>query len=83
MKKIFLFIAITVAVIAVGCCSTKMDTRDYAYEAYCNDIWENFPEYYDSVLMYDEEYNQYVLEHGEFWEDYNLSTEPWDKECED
>ena len=62
-----LFIAITAAVLAMGCQPTKVAERDYAYEAYCDSIWENNPNYYLDVLCETEEYIEYVNIHGQWW----------------
>ena len=68
MKKIILFIAAVAAIVAMGYCSTKESTtRDYAYEAYCDSIYEADPDYYLDVLSETEEYCSYVEKHGEWW----------------
>lgn len=67
MKKIIIFIAISVAVIVMGCGPTKVDTRNYAYEAYCDSIWEANPDYYIDVLCETDEYRTYIEEHGLWW----------------
>lgn len=74
MKK-FTFIAITAMVIAViaGVLSTKVtaatqqDARNYAYEAYCDSIYEADPDYYLDVLTETDEYQEYLEIHGEWW----------------
>lgn len=63
-----LFIAIAAAAMAMGSCSTKESTnRDYAYEAYCDSIYEANPDYYLDVLSETDEYCSYIEEHGEWW----------------
>lgn len=70
MKKIFLFIAAVAVIVAMGSCSTKESTpRDYAYEAYCDSIYETDPDYYLDILCETDEYCSYVEEHGEWWND--------------
>lgn len=71
MKKMILFIAIAVAAVAMGCKPTKVadDTRNYAYEAYCDSIYEADPDYYLDVLCETDEYCSYIEEHGEWWND--------------
>lgn len=70
MKKIFLFIATVAVIVAMGSCSTKESTtRDYAYEAYCDSIYETDPDYYLDILCETDEYCSYVEEHGEWWND--------------
>lgn len=68
MKKIIIFIAISVAVIVMGCGPTKVDTRNYAYEAYCDSIWKVDPDYYLDVLVEGDEYCTYIEEYGQWWE---------------
>lgn len=67
MKKIFPFIAAVVAIAAIGASSTKESSRDYAYEAYCDSIYEADPDYYLDVLAESDEYCNYLEEHGEWW----------------
>lgn len=43
------------------------DHRNLAYEYYCDSIWENDPNYYEDVLMENDEYINYIDEHGEWW----------------
>lgn len=65
-----LFIAITAAVLAMGCKPTKVaDIRDYAYEAYCDSLWDANPEYYQDVLIETDEYCSYIEKHGCWWEE--------------
>lgn len=69
MKKMILFIAIAVAVVAMRSCSTKESTpRNYAYEHYCDSIWVANPDYYLDVLCETDEYCSYIKEHGEWWD---------------
>ena len=69
MKKIMFFIAIIVAMVAMGCKSTKVadNTRDFAYEAYCDSIYNADPDYYLDVLMETDEYCTYSEKHGQWW----------------
>lgn len=70
MKKTFLFIVVAVAAITMGCNPTKVDnTRDYAYEAYCDSVWQANPDYYLDVLCGTDEYCTYCEEHGKWWND--------------
>lgn len=60
----------TVAMIiiaAVGSCSCQKSTRDYAYEAYCDSIWENDPDYYLDVLVTTDEFQDYIEANGRWW----------------
>lgn len=66
----FVFIVIVSIMVAVGSCSNQKsnnDTRDYAYEAYCDSIWEANPDYYLDVIMEQDEYCTYIEEHGTWW----------------
>lgn len=68
MKKMILFIAIVAAIVAMGFLPTKVaNTRDYAYEAYCDSLWESNPDYYMDVLAESDEYCVYIAEHGKWW----------------
>lgn len=70
MKKIILAIVTAVAAITIGCTSTKVsDTRNYAYETYCDSIFEADPDYYLDVLCETNEYCIYIETHGQWWED--------------
>lgn len=68
MKKIFLIIAVAVAAMAMGSCSTKESTRDLAWEAHCDSIWEASPDYYLDVLCESDEYCTYIEENGPWWD---------------
>lgn len=69
MKKILLSIAAVAAIVAMGSCSTKESTtRDYAYEAYCDSIWQADPDYYLDVLVEGDEYQYYIEQNGQWWE---------------
>lgn len=69
MKNIIIFIITVVAMVMMGCQPTKVaeDIRDYAYEAYCDSIYEADPDYYLDVLAESDEYCNYLEEHGEWW----------------
>lgn len=41
--------------------------RDLAYEAYCDSIWENDPDYYMDVLMETYKYTNYINTYGAWW----------------
>lgn len=71
MKTIIIAIVTLVATATIGCRPTKVanDNRDYAYEAYCDSIWEANPNYYLDVLVEGDEYCTYIEEHGEWWEE--------------
>ena len=43
-------------------------TRDYNYEKYCDSIYEVNPDYYLDVLIETDEFQNYIDEHGEWWE---------------
>lgn len=42
-------------------------TRDYAYEAYCDSIYEHDTMYYIDVLTETPEYQDYLEKHGVWW----------------
>ena len=50
-----------------GCSPTKVDTRDYDYEQYCDSIWEADPDYYMDVLVEGDEYQNYIEQNGEWF----------------
>ena len=53
----------------MGSCSCqKSTTRDLAYEAYCDSIWANDPDYYLDVLCETDEYCTYIETNGEWWD---------------
>lgn len=54
--------------ITISCSCTTDTTRDYVYEAYCDSIWENNPDYYLDCLVETNEYQQYIKQHGYWWE---------------
>lgn len=43
------------------------DTRDYAFEHYCDSIYEVNPDYYLDVLVETDEFQNYIDKHGEWW----------------
>lgn len=45
------------------------EQRDLQYEAYCDSIWENNPEYYQDTLVETDKYQNYIDEHGIWWEE--------------
>lgn len=68
MKKILLVIATVISIVAMRCSSTKVsDTRDLSYEAYCDSIWDNNPDYYMDVLVETDEYQSYIEANGRWW----------------
>lgn len=69
MKNIIvLAIAAVAAIVAMGSCSCqKSNTRDYAYEAYCDSIWNADPDYYMDVLVEGDEYQDYIAQNGQWW----------------
>lgn len=69
MKNLILTALAILGMAIAGCQSTKVAERDYAYEAYCDSIWEADPNYYLDVLVESDEYCAYIEEHGQWWED--------------
>lgn len=80
MKKTILLTITLVAIVMVGCSSTKVSStdtvhpnlngqRDYIWENYCDSIYNNDPDTYLDVLMETDDYQEYLDIHGEWWED--------------
>lgn len=71
MKTIIITIVALVAIATMGCKPTKVAdaTRDLAYEAYCDSIYDADPDYYLDVLCETDEYCTYIEEHGVWWEE--------------
>ena len=68
MNNITTIIIAIAAIVVIGCRPTKVaNNRDYAYEAYCDSIWEANPNYYLDVLVESDKYCTYIEEHGEWW----------------
>ena len=66
--KNLIFAALAILGMAfAGCQSTKVAERDYAYEAYCDSIWEADPDYYLDVLVESDEYQNYIEQNGEWF----------------
>lgn len=68
MKKSIFFVVLMLVISIVTGCTCQSSTRDYAYEAYCDSIWENDPDYYSDVLCETDEYLEYVKTHGAWWD---------------
>lgn len=47
--------------------SIRNNTRDYAYEHYCDSIYITDPDYYFDVIQESDKYNDYLDKHGEWW----------------
>lgn len=69
MKNLILTALAVLGMAFAGCSPTKVDTRDYAYEAYCDSVYEADPDYYLDVLCETDEYCQYIETNGQWWED--------------
>lgn len=68
MKYIpFISIVVLIAGATMGSCSAQKSTRDYAYEAYCDSIWANDPDYYLDVLCTTDEFQEYIEANGQWW----------------
>lgn len=68
MNNITTIIIAIAAIVVIGCKPTKVaNNRDYAYEAYCDSIWEANPNYYLDVLVESDKYCTYIEEYGEWW----------------
>lgn len=67
MKKLLILVAIISITATLGYSIKEATTRDYAYEAYCDSIYEADPEYYMDVLVEGDEFQCYIEEHGKWW----------------
>ena len=67
MKNLVLVALVILGIAFAGCSPTKVDTCDYAYEAYCDSIWENNPDYYLDVIVESDEYQNYIEQNGEWF----------------
>ena len=67
MKNLILIAMVILGIAIAGCGPTKVDTRDYDYERYCDSIWENNPDYYLDVLVESDEYQNYIEQNGEWF----------------
>lgn len=47
--------------------TTSNTTRDYQYEHYCDSIYDTNPDYYHDVLVETDSFQNYIEEHGEWW----------------
>lgn len=43
-------------------------TRNINYEHYCDSIWITNPDYYLDVLVETDEFQNYIEEHGQWWD---------------
>lgn len=68
MKHLFIVALAILGIAFAGCQPTKVTERDYAYEAYCDSIWENDSVYYLDVLVETDEYQNYMENHDEWWD---------------
>lgn len=67
MKHLFIVAFAILGMAFAGCQPTKVAERNYAYEAYCDSIWEANPDYYMDVLMETDEYQSYIEANGQWW----------------
>ena len=67
MKNFALVAMVILGIAIAGCGPTKVDTRDYAYEAYCDSIWKNNPDYYLDVIVESDEYQNYIEQNDEWF----------------
>jgi hypothetical protein len=67
MKEILIITSIVLGIIGVDACSRQMSTRDYDYERYCDSIYIHDEDYYFDVLMETDEYQDYIEQHGAWW----------------
>ena len=67
MKKLLILIAIVAIVATLIHSIIEANTRDYAYEAYCDSVYKADPEYYYGVLVKTDEFQYYIEDHGKWW----------------
>jgi hypothetical protein len=67
MKYIIIVVIGILGISLTGCQPTKVAERDYAYEAYCDSIWSVDKDYYMDVLVETDEYQDYLEQHGKWW----------------
>ena len=67
MNKTILVAVMALGAVLAGCQPTKVAERNYAYEAYCDSIWEANPDYYLDVLVESDEYQNYIELNGQWW----------------
>lgn len=68
-KNIIIVVLLLLVGVLTGCQSTKVIERDYSYEAYCDSIWKNNPNYYMDVLVETDEYCTYIEKCGIWWKE--------------
>lgn len=72
MKKnlptIILIVLFLASCVTLCCTDDKQSTRNIAYEEYCDSIFYNDPDYYLDVLVETDEFQEYIKEHGQWWE---------------
>ena len=66
MKTIVIIVIAILGIAFAGCETTKV-SRDLAYEAYCDSIWDNDEDYYLDVLEESDEYQTYIETNGIWW----------------
>lgn len=65
MKNVLLCTLALIVASCAGCAPHQ--SRDIAYEHYCDSIWENNPDYYVDVLAETGQYQEYIAQHGTWW----------------
>lgn len=69
MKHLFIVALAILGIAFAGCKPTKVaETRNIAYENYCDSIWDADPDYYLDVLVESDEYQTYIEANGLWWE---------------
>jgi hypothetical protein len=68
MKDIIIGIVLAIPFIATHACNEKSASpRDYEYERYCDSLYIYDEDYYFDVLEETDEYQDYIKEHGAWW----------------
>lgn len=71
VQQILYGIAIILAILIIFIIGSKQknnSARDYEYEHYCDSIYEANSDYYLDVLVESEEFQNYLDNHGIWWE---------------
>lgn len=68
MKHLSIVALAILGIAFAGCQPTKVsETRNIAYEHYCDSIWNANPDDYMDVLIETDEYQCYLEANGQWW----------------
>lgn len=62
-----------ISIPVVSACNSRpaKTAEDYAYEAYCDSVYENDTDYFLDVISESDKYQEYIEKHGNYWEEYD------------